>query len=197
MEVREIKTYELEPPLRGFVYVIFDDAQSAAAFDEARQKFPSDDICSMFTPVYLTNQRWAQVKSDFRLYPEEFQVGIKIIVPNPRRHEGQKRMQDQITWNRYNEFKDVWQIIYLGYFTGFGVSDSYKHGQEFNFDRDKAKEFEKDAWESYVKESEEFKLVNGFNWAYLEKFSPGIIENKLIKDCLYGYAGFTTDFWKC
>ena len=196
MEINEIKTYELEPPLRGPLYVIFDDAQSAAAFDAKRSKIASDDVCSEFTPVHLTNQRWAQVKSDFRLYPEEFQGGIKIIVPNPRRHEGQARMQDRITFNRYREFESVWQIVYLGYFTTFGILDSYKHGKKFNFDFEKAKQFEEEAWKSYKKESESFRLVNGFNWAYLEKFSPGIIERRLVGDCLNAYAGFTTDLWR-
>ncbi len=198
METKEFKTYELIPPLEDMnAYIIFDDCQSAEIFDIKLKEQPKEyqGFCSWFIPVYLTNQRWKQVRDDYNIYPEEFKDGIKIIIPNPRRNEGQERAQDRITWNRYSEFCNVWDMAYLGYFTEFGCTNTYKPNEGRSFQIDKAKQFERNAWESYKKESDLFKSLNGFNWAYLEKFSPGIIKNRLIEDCFDIQIGFTTDLW--
>lgn len=198
MEIKEFKTYEMNPPLKDMnAYVIFDDYQSAEIFDTKLKEQPKEyqDFCSWFIPVYLTNQRWKQVTDDYNIYPEEFKDGIKIIIPNPRRNEGQERTQDRITWNRYLEFRNVWDMAYLGYFTEFGCTNTYKPTGMNQCQTEKAKQFEKDAWESYKKESDLFKSLNGFNWAYLEKFKPGIIKKRIIEDCFDIQIGFTTDLW--
>jgi len=177
METNEFRTYELTPPLSDNFYVIFEDYKSAQKFDEILGEEGIDDII----PVFLDNSRWKQLKEDIEVYPEEFKPGIKIIVPNPRRGDRLTRTQDKTLWNRFNELSSFTDVVYLGYFTEFGIDSSM--GLEGEFDRDRAKRFELKSWLEFLKESEKFKIENNFNWAYIERISHGTMYLRIIKDC--------------
>ena len=177
METKEFRTYEMNPPLSSDMKMIFEDYKSAEMFDKVLQEMEVGFI----EPVFLDNQRWAQIKEGCKLYPDEFTHGVKLIVPNPRRHDKLKRTQDKTLLNRYSDFLDVWDVTYLGYFTEFGCKGRISR---LHYDKAKAGQFERNAWESYLSESEKFRIENNFNWAYLEKFSPGIMRDRLINDCV-------------
>lgn len=177
METKEFKTYEMIPPLSSDMKMIFEDYKSAVIFDKVLQ----DMKVGFIEPVFLDNQRWAQIKEGCKLYPEEYTHGVKLIVPNPRRHDKLKRTHDKTLLNRYSDFLNIWDVTYLGYFTEFGCKGRISR---LHYDKAKAEKFERDAWENYLSESEKFKIENNFNWAYLEKFSPGIMRDRLINDCV-------------
>jgi hypothetical protein len=189
METKEFKTYEMNPPLTEEFYVIFEDYKSAQVFDQVLETCINDIRARVLVPVFMDNQRWARVKSECNVYPDQYEPGIKIIVPNPRRHDKLKRTHDRTLWNRYMDFRDSWEVAYVGYFSEIGCS---KHSYtEFYYSKDKAEQFELDAWKSYLSESEKFKEENNFNWAYLERFSPGIMKSRLIYDCFNVYIHST------
>jgi len=177
METKEFQTYELVPPLNDKCKVIFEDYKSAQKFAQVLEEEGIGDI----EPVFLDNSRWKQIKENCEDYPDEYYSGTKFIVPNPRRGDRLTRTQDKTLWNRYNEFTALWNVVYLGYFTDFGIDSSLN--LEGEFDRERAKRFEMNAWLKYLRESEKFKIENNFNWAYIERVSPGTMYLRIIKDC--------------